>query len=82
MPRRTNPGTESVVEEMQVDDIEVRALFRHAMAISSSWTMRQGIELLLGLSDGDGLSTEREYAVRHPDYVMEDAAVKRTNPRA
>jgi len=50
---------------------EVRALFRRAMAEDDDVAMRQGIEQLLGLADGGGLSAEDEYAVRHPDYVME-----------
>jgi hypothetical protein len=54
-----------------VDDIEVRALFRQAIVRDDEIAMRQGIELLLGLRDGSGLSTEQEYAVRHPDYMME-----------
>ena len=33
--------------------------------------MRQGLEQLLGLSDGAGLSAEQEYEVRHPDYELE-----------
>jgi hypothetical protein len=56
---------------MRVDDVEVRALFRQAMAHDDEIAMRQGIELLLGLSDGRGLSAEQEYAVRHPEYMME-----------
>mgnify|MGYP006214895007 CR=1 FL=1 len=56
---------------MHVDDIEVRALFRQAIAHDDEIAMRQGIELLLGLNDGGGLSAEQEYAVRLPDYVME-----------
>lgn len=54
-----------------MDDIEVRALFRQAFAHDDEIAMRQGIEQLLGLSDRGGLSAEQEYAVRHPDYVME-----------
>ncbi len=54
-----------------MDDIEVRALFRRAMAHDDDVAMRRGIEQLLGLSDGRGLSAEQEYGVRHPDYVME-----------
>src|SRR5690242_13037549 len=41
------------------------------MADDDDAAMRQGIEQLLGLADGGGLSAEDEYAVRHPDYVME-----------
>lgn len=54
-----------------MDDNEVRALFRQAILQDDEVAMRQGVELLLGLNDGHGLSTEQEYAVRHPDYVME-----------
>ena len=54
-----------------MDDIEVLALFRRAMAHDDEGAMRQGIEQLLGLSDGAGLSAEHEYEVRHPDYEME-----------
>jgi hypothetical protein len=56
---------------IHVDDIGVRALFRQAMTHDDEIAMRQGIELLLGLSDGGGLSAEQEYAVRHPAYTME-----------
>lgn len=54
-----------------MDDNEVRALFRQAIADGDEIAMRKGIELLLGLGDGVGLSAEQEYAVRHADYVME-----------
>ena len=53
-----------------MDDLEVRTLFRQAMAHDDATAMRQGIEQLLGLSGG-GLSPNHEYALRHPDYVME-----------
>jgi hypothetical protein len=54
-----------------VDHLEVRALFRHAIAHDDDVVMRQGIERLLGLSDRVPLSAEHEYLLRHPDYVME-----------
>jgi hypothetical protein len=41
------------------------------MADDDDVAMRQGIEQLLGLTDGSGLLAEQEYDVRHPDYVME-----------
>ena len=50
---------------------DVRALFREAMTDNDADVMRQGVELLLGLTEGVGLSAEEEYLVRHPDYVME-----------
>lgn len=54
-----------------MDAGEVRALFRQAMVDDDGVAMRKGIELLLGLTDGGGLSAEQEHAVRHPDYTME-----------
>ena len=45
--------------------------FRRAMRDNDADAMRAGIELLLGLSSGVGLSAEEEFAVRHPDYVMD-----------
>lgn len=54
-----------------MDDEDVRALFRQAIADDDETAMRKGIELLLGLGDGRGLSAEQEHAVRHPDFVME-----------
>jgi hypothetical protein len=54
-----------------MDDIAVRALFRLAITRGDAAAMRQGVEALLGLSDGVGLSPEHEYLLRHPDYVME-----------
>jgi hypothetical protein len=59
-------------------DAEVLALFRQAMKTNDAAAMRQGLEQLLGLSDGAGLSAEEEYRVRHPDYVME---MPQTNER-
>ena len=59
-------------------DAEVLALFRQAMRDNDAAAMREGLEQLLGLSDGAGLSAEEEYRVRHPDYVME---MPQTNER-
>lgn len=50
---------------------KVVELFRQAMTGNDAAAMREGVEQLLGLSDGAGLSAEQEYLVRHPDYVME-----------
>jgi len=61
-----------------VGDAEVLALFRQAMKGNDAAAMREGLDQLLGLSDGAGLSTEEEYRVRHPDYVME---MPQTNER-
>ena len=50
---------------------DVRELFREAMTGNDAAVMRKGVEQLLGLTEGAGLSAEEEYLVRHPDYVME-----------
>ena len=50
---------------------EVLDLFREAIANDDAVAMREGVERVLGLTDGAGLSAEEEYLVRHPDYVME-----------
>jgi hypothetical protein len=52
-------------------DVEVQDLFRRAIATNDAAAMRQGLELLLGLDDAKGLSPEREYLQRRPDFVME-----------
>jgi len=54
---------------MSADD--VRALFRQAMDGDDAVAMRRGVEQLLGLTDGAGLSAAEEYLLRHPDYVLE-----------
>ena len=54
-----------------MSDADVRELFREAMSGDDATAMRRGVELLLGLTEGVGLSAEEEYLVRHPDYVME-----------
>jgi hypothetical protein len=50
---------------------DVLELFRKAMADDDADAMRNGVERLLGLTEGVGLTAEEEYLVRHPDYVME-----------
>ena len=50
---------------------EVRDLFRRAVADDDAAAMRAGLDRVLGLTAGTGLSAEDEYRVRHPDYVME-----------
>jgi hypothetical protein len=52
-------------------EAEVLELFRRAVADDDARAMRAGLERLLGLTSGDGLSAEDEYRVRHPEYVME-----------
>ena len=53
-----------------MDHDEVRELFRTAMAEDDSAAMRQGVELLLGITGGQGLSAEDEHALRHPDFEL------------
>src|SRR5918998_2076881 len=50
---------------------EVLELFRRAVADDDAVAMRAGLDRVLGLTSGTGLSAEDEYRVRHPDYVME-----------
>jgi SnoaL-like domain len=54
-----------------VDATSVQRLFRRAMAENDADAMRDGLERMLGLADGRGLSAEAEYALRSPDFVME-----------
>jgi hypothetical protein len=61
-----------------VGDVEVLALFRQAMKYNDAAAMREGLEQLLGLSDGTGLSADEEFRVRHPEYVMD---MPQTNER-
>ncbi len=53
-----------------MSESEVRELFLRAVADDDPAAMRDGIEILLGLT-GDGLSPEAESRLRHEDYVME-----------
>ncbi len=48
-----------------------RDLFRHALANDDADAMRAGLELFLGIADSVGLSSEAEYLLRRPDFVME-----------
>jgi hypothetical protein len=48
------------------------------MSRNDAALMREGVEQLLGLSDGAGLSADDEFLVRHPEYVME---MPQTNER-
>ncbi|HEY3527650.1 MAG TPA: nuclear transport factor 2 family protein [Nocardioides sp.] len=49
----------------------VQELFRTAMARSDPAVMREGLERLLGVADGQGLDAEEEYLLRTPEFVME-----------
>jgi hypothetical protein len=61
--RRQEDGT---MTETQVQD-----LFRKAIAGNDADAMSEGLQLLLGLDASGGLSAEREYLLRRPDFVME-----------
>ena len=52
-------------------ETDVRDLFRRAVAEDDAAAMREGVERMLGLAEGGGLSPEREYELRRPDFVME-----------
>ena len=54
-----------------MSESEVLDLFRRAMAEDDTIAMRAGIDRVLGLTSGTGLSAEDEHRIRHPDYVME-----------
>lgn len=54
-----------------MDQSQVLDLFRRAVSTDDSHAMREGVELLFGLTDGHGLSAADEYEVRLPEYVME-----------
>jgi hypothetical protein len=54
-----------------MDDSKVQELFRRAMAHDDATSMREGLERMLGLGQYGGLSPEREYMLRRPDFVME-----------
>ncbi|MFZ3497481.1 nuclear transport factor 2 family protein [Streptomyces sp. 5.8] len=53
-----------------MSETEVRELLRRAVADSDAAAMREAVDRLFAQGP-DGLSPEAEYAIRHPDYVME-----------
>jgi hypothetical protein len=54
-----------------MSDPQVQELFQRAIASNDAETMAEGLKLLLGLEGAQGLSAEREYLLRRPDFVME-----------
>lgn len=50
---------------------EVQDLFRKAIADSDPDAMREGLERMLGVTGGSGLSAADEYELRTDDFVME-----------
>ena len=54
-----------------MDRSDVQSLFRRAIAHDDSSAMREGLERMLGIAGGDGLSADEEYRLRAGDFVME-----------
>ncbi len=54
-----------------MDENGVQKLFQKAMADDDAVAMREGLELMLGITDPGGLSSDREYLLRRTDFVME-----------
>lgn len=54
-----------------MDQESVQDLFRRAIAHDDSAAMRDGLDRLLGVSGGRGLSADDEYELRAADFVME-----------
>jgi hypothetical protein len=50
---------------------KAQELFRRAAAADDAAAMREGLERMLGADGHGGLSPEREYELRRPDFVME-----------
>ncbi|GAA4710567.1 hypothetical protein GCM10025782_03250 [Pedococcus ginsenosidimutans] len=49
----------------------VQELFRQAVAHDDAVAMREGLERMLGIADGSGLSPDEEYELRSAEFVME-----------
>ena len=54
-----------------MSEMSVQDLFREAIAHSDAVAMREGLERLLGVTDGSGLSADEEYRLRSDAFVME-----------
>ncbi len=54
-----------------MDTSTVQELFRRAVTGDDAAAMREGLERMLGLGGYGGLSPEREYGLRRPDFVLE-----------
>jgi hypothetical protein len=54
-----------------MDASQVQELFRRAASTDDVAAMREGLERLLGVGNYGGLSPEREYELRRPDFVAE-----------
>lgn len=54
-----------------MNDSKVQELFRQALASDDAAAMGDGLERMLGAGEHGGLSPEREYALRRPDFVLD-----------
>src|SRR5215472_1277769 len=54
-----------------MDVSKAQDLFRRAVAGDDAAAMREGLERMLGAGEYGGLSPEREYGLRRPDFVLE-----------
>jgi hypothetical protein len=54
-----------------MDASQVQELFRRAVTNDDAAAMREGLERMLGAGEYGGLSPEREYGLRRPDFVMD-----------
>jgi hypothetical protein len=54
-----------------MDQAAVQELFRKAIAQNDAEAMREGLERLLGVAGGRGLSADEEYKLRSAEFVME-----------
>ena len=54
-----------------MDTSQLRELFRRAASTDDVAVMREALERMLGVGNYGGLSPEREYELRRPDFVME-----------
>ena len=54
-----------------MDASQVQELFRRAVTNDDAAAMREGLERMLGAGECGGLSPEREYGLRRPDFTME-----------
>ncbi len=54
-----------------MEEPHVQDLFRKGITTNDTLAISQGLEMLLGLDEARGLSAEREFELRRPDFVME-----------
>src|SRR5215469_10039659 len=54
-----------------MDVSKAQELFRRAVTGDDAAAMREGLERMLGAGEYGGLSPEREYGLRRPDFVLD-----------